>query len=197
MGQTLTDHRPVTPRPAATILALAPAEYGVEVVMVRRPPGGLFGGAWVFPGGIVEPADRVGSADGSEAMRCAAVRELREEVGVEMDGVGLQFVSRWITPPVYPRRYDTWFFVGSLGHSVALKPALSEIEEALWVSPAAALSAHQAQQWMVVLPTLAHLRWLARFKSIEEVLASCANARTAPIEPQVAADGSLVAVDLP
>ncbi len=54
----------------------------------------------------------------------------------------------------------------------------------------------------MVLPTLAHLRWLARFgddrggDSIDDRRQSV-RARPDPVTPKVAADGSLVPVDIP
>jgi 8-oxo-dGTP pyrophosphatase MutT (NUDIX family) len=79
-------------RPAATVLALSPRGRGFDVLMVRRNRGSVFmGGAHVFPGGAVDPADygddarRVVAWDGSPEelpWRAAALRELAEEVGV-------------------------------------------------------------------------------------------------------------------
>jgi len=48
-------------RPAATVLLVRDAESGLEVFMVRRHPKSVFGGgAYVFPGGAVDEADRRG-----------------------------------------------------------------------------------------------------------------------------------------
>ena len=172
--------------------------------MVRRPPRGQFGGVWVFPGGTVDAGDRVaGDVSLDQAFRRAAVRELAEEVGIGVDVDSLAFVSRWITPVIFPRRYDTHFYLAPLGWALPLKLAIDEIEEAAYITPAAALGAHQAQQWPMVLPTLAHLRWLARFGTIEEAIRSTIDcqdrmgARPDPVTPKVAADGSLLPVEIP
>lgn len=188
----------VEPVPAATVLLVTPGHGGLEVLMVRRPPRGFFGGVWVFPGGTVDPSDHVegvGLADG--AFRRAAVRELAEEVGIHLDVASLAFVSRWVTPAIFPRRYDTRFYLVPQGRAVPLTLATEELEEATYITPAAALGAHQAQQWPMVLPTLAHVRWLARFTSIEEAVEATRKARLDPVTPIVAADGSLVPVDIP
>lgn len=90
------------PRPASTVVLLRPSATRFEVFLVRRSDSIAFmGGAHVFPGGRVDPADRIGDAqtltDGaaSSAMRMsdipseeaiahhvAALRELFEEAGV-------------------------------------------------------------------------------------------------------------------
>jgi len=167
-------------------------------LMVRRPPRGFFGGVWVFPGGTVDPGDRAeDDIDLDQAFRRAAVRELAEEVGMVVDVGSLAFVSRWVTPAVFARRYDTHFYLAPLSSTPPLTLAVDELEEAAYITPSAALGAHQAQQWPMVLPTVAHLRWLARFTGIDQALEATRRARLDPVTPVIAADGSLVPVDLP
>ncbi len=95
------------PRDAATVMVLrTPADgSGVEVLMLRRTAAMKFApGAYVFPGGSVDPADygadigwhgpsagefgaRLGaSAEVARALVCAAVRETFEESGVLLAG---------------------------------------------------------------------------------------------------------------
>ncbi|HEV7912724.1 MAG TPA: MBL fold metallo-hydrolase [Albitalea sp.] len=78
-----------TPRPAATLLLLRDSQRGIEVLMTRRSPTASFlPGAFVFPGGGVEPADGDAQAmalprRGDEAAQVlAALRETFEELGV-------------------------------------------------------------------------------------------------------------------
>ena len=89
----------MTPRPAATLILLRPAVSGMETLMLRRTQGAAFlGGAYVFPGGSLDPADadtkrvlgmtaaqantRLALAEGALAYYVAAVRECFEEAGV-------------------------------------------------------------------------------------------------------------------
>lgn len=57
---------------AGTVLLLRDGADGLEVLMIERPDRGSFAGAWVFPGGKLEPADRARSA--SRRRRSRAVR---------------------------------------------------------------------------------------------------------------------------
>jgi 8-oxo-dGTP pyrophosphatase MutT (NUDIX family) len=84
------------PRLAATVILMRGGDERLEVLLAQRNPAARFmGGAWVFPGGAVNPGDGVGEA----ALRAAAIRELREEAGVHLDTPdGLVAFSRWITP---------------------------------------------------------------------------------------------------
>ena len=98
---------PAAPRDAATVVILrTPAGgTGVEVLMLRRTAAMKFApGAYVFPGGSVDPADygaevgwhgpsaaefgaRLGApAEVARALVCAAVRETFEESGVLLAG---------------------------------------------------------------------------------------------------------------
>lgn len=85
---------PVTPRPAATVLLLRDGPQGVEVLMTRRSMTASFApGAYVFPGGGIEPDDaspethalarrRPTQDDRLLTQAIAAIRESFEELGV-------------------------------------------------------------------------------------------------------------------
>ncbi|GBD85057.1 NUDIX domain protein [bacterium BMS3Abin02] len=76
-------------REASTVCVLRPGAEGLEVLMVRRAVSSAFvGGAYVFPGGAVDAADRSDTArrifgDGETSpWLSAGVRETAEEAGV-------------------------------------------------------------------------------------------------------------------
>lgn len=83
---------PAVPRPAATVLLLRDAPEGVEVLMTRRSASASFApGAYVFPGGAIDPEDaaahalaarRPAQADAALTQAIAAIRESFEELGV-------------------------------------------------------------------------------------------------------------------
>lgn len=74
------------PRPSATVLVVRDGDGGIEVLLGRRPAAHAFGGAWVFPGGTIDPEDRDVSLTGIDRddgpWRAAALREVAEEVGI-------------------------------------------------------------------------------------------------------------------
>jgi 8-oxo-dGTP pyrophosphatase MutT (NUDIX family) len=108
-GEELNPGDPTPPREAATVILLRGDADSLQVLLVRRNPASRFmGGAWVFPGGAVHAKDGAGVA----ALRSAAVREVREEAGIELgDPEALIPFSRWITPVQVKIRFDTWFFL--------------------------------------------------------------------------------------
>jgi 8-oxo-dGTP pyrophosphatase MutT (NUDIX family) len=85
---------PVTPVPAATVITLRDGAGGLEVLMVQRTRKADFaGGALLFPGGKVDPADhgvitagRCAVSDDvaldRRALRVAGVREVFEEANI-------------------------------------------------------------------------------------------------------------------
>jgi 8-oxo-dGTP pyrophosphatase MutT (NUDIX family) len=98
---------PADSRDASTVMVVrdAPGSAGVEVLMLKRPASMQFAaGAYVFPGGSVDPADgqaqiawhgpgpaefgrRLGATpELARALVCAAVRETFEEAGVLLAG---------------------------------------------------------------------------------------------------------------
>jgi 8-oxo-dGTP pyrophosphatase MutT (NUDIX family) len=87
------------PRPSSTMCVLLQSEADFEVLMVRRGSTAKFmAGAWVFPGGVVDPGDHhdaaVATIEGLSEPElgpwlAAAFREVVEETGV------------WLTSPPF------------------------------------------------------------------------------------------------
>src|SRR5262245_51049004 len=93
--------------PAATVVVVRDGTGGeIEVLMVHRNSKHAFGGMWVFPGGKVDPEDVDPAAPDDEAVaaRRAAVREAREEAGIELDPDALVATSHWTPRPASSRR---------------------------------------------------------------------------------------------
>ena len=78
--------------PAATVVCLRDGAAGLEVLLGRRSSKLAFhGGAWVFPGGRIDPEDYPGGVVSEDpdavhtAARTAAAREAMEEAGLVVD----------------------------------------------------------------------------------------------------------------
>jgi 8-oxo-dGTP pyrophosphatase MutT (NUDIX family) len=160
-GEELNRGEETVPRLAATVILLRGGEQILEVLLVRRNPEARFmGGAWVFPGGAVDRQEGAGQP----ALKAAAIRELREEAGVELDDPArLVPFSRWITPAQVKTRFDTWFFLASAPANADPTPDGSEIVDARWMAPDAALEASHAGELFMVFPTIKHLEQVAGF----------------------------------
>ncbi len=82
--------------------------------------------------------------------------------------------AHWITDRDLPRRFDVPFLVARM--PPGQEPVADETEqfEPVWVRPADALARHQAGQFFLIFPTIRTLERLAKFASVDAVLAACA-----------------------
>ena len=114
----MTDEMPA-PIDAATVVVARDTSEGVEVLMLKKNSKIYFGGMWVFPGGRVDDGDRHAEAHVTDTMRgrslagfrTAAIREAREEAGIDLGGCELHHFSHWLPPAIRPKRFSTHFFV--------------------------------------------------------------------------------------
>ena len=162
--------------PAATVAPLRAGPHGMEVLLLRRNPALAFhGGAWVFPGGRVDHADRVSTEENDPlaAARRAAVREAREEADLTFAPDRLTPISRWTTPPGFSRRFVAWVFLAE-AETGRVRVDGGEIHEHRWMSPGAALMAHETGDLPLPPPTFITLVSLSGQKTPEEALKSAA-----------------------
>lgn len=183
------------PRLAATVILLRRNEPELEVLLAQRTPSARFmGGAWVFPGGAVSPED----GQGDRALRAAAIRELREEAGIELERPEqLVAFSRWITPAQVKIRYDTWFFLAIAPAGAQAQVDGEEMVDARWFTPLAALDAHGRGEILLVFPTIKHLQQLSSFGSVAELLARARSRSVQPVSPRVLMTGEAARIVLP
>ena len=161
----------VAAAPASTAVVLRDAPGGPEVLLLKRNSQLAFhGGAWVFPGGRIDPAD-AGAGGEEGAARRAAVREAREEAGLALDPDALVHLSHWTTPEGLPKRFATWFFVGATG-ATQIRVDGGEIHAHAWFTPRAALEARAKGEIELPPPTFVTLSTLAHHRSAADALAA-------------------------
>jgi 8-oxo-dGTP pyrophosphatase MutT (NUDIX family) len=169
--------------PAATVVLLRDAPDGVETLMLRRNSKLAFaGGAWVFPGGRIDPEDYPGGAPAraiastddpvvAAAARTAAVREAKEEAGLAVDPESLVWFAHWTPGPIAPRRFATWFFMARAPEGLVVVDD-GEIHEHLWIRPTEAMTRRDAGEIELIPPTWMTLRMLAEEPSVDAALAA-------------------------
>ena len=194
-GEELNPGQATVPRPAATVIVLRGGASQLEILLVERNPKARFmGGAWVFPGGAVDRSE----GEGEAALRAAALRELEEEAGITLSGPEeLIPFSRWITPAQVKTRFDTWFYLAPLPDGASPRVDGHEVVSYRWYKPAAALRAAEADELMLVFPTIKHLEQLSAFGSTAELLAHARDREIRPVEPRVVLAGEQARVILP
>jgi len=194
-GEELNSGPPTTPRPAASVIVLRGAADDLEVLLVKRNPEARFmGGAWVFPGGAVDRQE----GEGDEALRAAALRELREEAGITLaDASELVPFSRWITPAQVKTRFDAWFYLAPLPSGAEPIIDGNEVVDVRWYEPETALEAGRQGELLLVFPTIKHLEQLSRFSSVDELLTHARGKEVRPVQPRVLISGETARIVLP
>ena len=194
-GEELNSGEETIPRPAASVILLRGGAETLEVLLVRRNPQARFmGGAWVFPGGSVDRSE----GEGQAALRAAAIRECGEEAGIELgEPEGLVPFSRWITPAQVKIRFDTWFYLALAPAGASPNVDGSEIVDARWYEPMAALEAARSGELFLVFPTIKHLEQLSDFASAAALIAHARGRDVRPVQPRVVVSGETARILLP
>ena len=169
---------PLTPAvPAATVVLLRDGDGGLETLMLRRNRSLAFAaGAWVFPGGRIDPPDYPEGvvSDAPDALeaaaRAAAVRETAEEAGLVLDVASLVWFAHWTPGGKTERRFATWFFMAPAPSGAVIVDG-GEIREHEWITPADALARHGAGDIELIVPTWVTLHELAHAASAAEAYA--------------------------
>jgi 8-oxo-dGTP pyrophosphatase MutT (NUDIX family) len=208
-----------TVRSASTVVLLRDGRDGIETFLMRRVASMAFAPRMhVFPGGRVDEIDETApvtlvgadlealalraSTDVAElhALYSCAVRETREETGVELATIGcdgsllidpgaLPLVDHWVTPEGETRRYDVRFFAAMLvGEDARL--TTTEADEVLWIRPVDALASFAAGRLPMLPPTESVLTWLTHFDSSSQALIAGAARDVIPLLPRQVTDAS-------
>ena len=177
----MSDPKPATPEPSATVILLREGSARLELLLLQRPSG-----SWVFPGGRVEPEDlAAGETDPVEVARRTAVRETREEAGLELAAEGLRPISRWITPEIAPKRFDTWFFVGALDTRERVEVDGVEIRGHRWIEPQQALDLQRRRELRLPPPTFVSISWLLGYASAAAAVEALGTAPLLTFRPRI------------
>ena len=78
-------------------------------------------------------------------------------------------LSRWVTPPTLPRRFDARFFVADLPPWTRVSFEGDEVADHAWLRPAAGLEAMADGRLAMWLPTSTTLQQLEHVRSIDEI----------------------------
>ncbi|WP_417624405.1 NUDIX hydrolase [Paremcibacter congregatus] len=232
---------PVKAKDSASVLIIRDGavhdRYGaLQILMVKRHQKIRFaGGAYVFPGGKLDPADRAleeqdqkdAAADISaefRGLRYAALREVFEETGLVIgtqagqaineagraaldrdyrqafldgsltladflaqSGVTLDMgdcypFAHWITPEVYPVRFDTRFYLTVAPAGQMPSPDGHEITEVQWMYP---MKLVEESDGVLMFPTMMNLKMLGQARSVAEALDLLGQREIVTVTPEV------------
>ena len=166
---------------AAFVAAIREAFEEAGVLLADAPPSspGMLGAA---------RSALVGGEIGFQALAAQLDLTLRTD--------WLTPLSRWVTPPGYPRRFDARFFVAALPEGSVASLEGDEVVDHAWIRPSDALAAMADGTLALWLPTSTTLQQLEHAGSYEEVRARLAPGRLGEIAVADAAS-DVVRIEMP
>lgn len=176
--------RPRGPRKSAVAVPVVRTPAGGIRVLIGRRRSRFLGGFYAFPGGVTEPEDGDPDADEDACLRRTAARELREETGLRAEPGDLLDAGRRVTPPFFPRRFNTLMYVAGFPGELAPAPEVpGEMEDLHWADPAEAMRRWRALEIRVAPPLIPMLQELERVTDPDPVaVAARLAARNAEME---------------
>jgi len=90
--------------------------------------------------------------------------------------------ARWVTPRVYPKRFDTRFFLARAPIGQEAIPDYGEVVEAIWVKPLDFIKEYKAD---MMFPTLMNLKLLGEARTPEEAVEQAKKRKLVTVEPKV------------
>ena len=150
------------PIPAAAVAFVRDTERGIEVYLSRRPMHfRYYPGAFVFPGGRRD--------DGDLDIKATACREVKEEIGVEIDPHRLVPLRDINTSPHAGPVYHMLTFAYPVEGEFNTSVNSEEVDEEIWATPTDALS-----RFELPYQIMAAVYSISRFASVNDLLSALA-----------------------
>jgi 8-oxo-dGTP pyrophosphatase MutT (NUDIX family) len=127
----------------------------------------------------------------------ATLLDVLEDLGLRPDISRMVYCSHWITPVAEPRRYDTRFFLAELPPGASTSIDEREMAQALWITPAAAMTAFLRGALPMVFPTVKTVQLLAPYGSVAEMLRAFRGAAVQPILPRLVRTDEGIGIVMP
>jgi 8-oxo-dGTP pyrophosphatase MutT (NUDIX family) len=152
----------------------APLALGLFVAALRE----TFEEAGVLLADVLSEADVPGAR--RRLNEGASFAQILTELDAQLRADQIVAFSRWVTPVVEPRRFDTRFFLARVAVSQRAEHDARETTDHAWLTPREAIDATLRGEIMLPPPTLKSLLELAELPSAEAAL-SRARARKPPL----------------
>ena len=124
---------------------------GEILLITRKEYLRAFPGYTAFPGGKVEK---------NESERDALIRELKEEIGFNIENLKIYEFTCAITPRFNPIRFTTRYYKIELENKPFLTPNPTELESVYWITPQKLLQLFSKGDILMVPPVLSMIKQL-------------------------------------
>ena len=144
------------------------------ILLARRRNGAPIGGEAC-------PMDVRQAVDAGTTHFLDVVRDLEARLDLSM----LTTFARWITPPLTPKRFDTWFYVVKAPDDQLAACDGRETVDAEWIAPSEALRLAEAGERKVIFPTRMNLKLLAEASDAADAVARAQARDLVTVQPQI------------
>jgi 8-oxo-dGTP pyrophosphatase MutT (NUDIX family) len=110
-------------------------------------------------------------------------------LGVRLRLDALSVFARWITPPIMPKRFDTWFYAVRAPSDQVAACDGRETVDAEWIAPAEILRMEAAGERTVIFPTRMNVQLLAEARDADDAVARAQARKLTPVMPAVETRG--------
>jgi 8-oxo-dGTP pyrophosphatase MutT (NUDIX family) len=107
-----------------------------------------------------------------------------------LDLRGLTLFSRWLTPPIMPKRFDTFFYLAAAPSDQTAEFDGREAVDAEWIAPREALALAAKGERSLVFPTRMNLEVLARAESLAAAVEAASKRTIGIVTPRVETRGA-------
>ena len=167
-GEALPNKRPLR------IAAIREAYEEAGILLARHPNGAPF-----------NADDRAARARDDIAQDRRSFLDLIRELDVSLDLGALSVFAHWITPPLTPKRFDTWFYVAAAPPDQLAVCDGWETVDAEWIAPKEALRLGEAGERTVIFPTRMNLKLLAEASDATDAVLRAQARELVTVEPKI------------
>jgi 8-oxo-dGTP pyrophosphatase MutT (NUDIX family) len=144
------------------------------ILLARTPEGEMFRGE-------AAPMDIRKAVDAGDLDFLDVVRDL----GVRLDLTALTVFARWITPPLTPKRFDTWFYAVKAPEDQLAACDGRETVDAEWITPRQVLSLADSGQRKVIFHTRMNVQLLSEASSAGDCIERASRRTLVTVLPRI------------
>jgi 8-oxo-dGTP pyrophosphatase MutT (NUDIX family) len=131
--------------------------------------------------GEAAPLDVRLAVDAGKLSFLDVVRDLNAQIDLH----ALTVFARWITPPLTPKRFDTWFYAARAPEDQLAACDGRETVDAEWIQPKEVLRLAAAGERKVIFPTRMNVQLLAEAESAADCVARARSRELVTVLPEI------------
>lgn len=163
--------------------AVPEGERGPRVAAARE----LFEESGILIADGAAPPNDVQTLAARKAIEAGSIRfgDFLQQRGLRIDLEAFTLFSRWLTPPVVPKRFDTFFYLAAAPAGQVAVSDGRETVETEWIAPDHALELAARKERAIIFPTRMNLGLLAQTPTLDSAVAAAAAREHRTVTPTI------------